>query len=937
MPYLASPPTPPALIAPPSRDVSHCQKTSAIASESESIQIARQKPPHFVGSEASSPADPEPDLPAAAAFVEQAGASQAALLGNATTTGYLLNHPKQEAKQPGAFKPLANVAVSKETLDDRVDPKAGAQRITRQQSVGRGVLLAQPIATQATQNRSAVAGRSPSPSARDTPQSVVYSFSGTTRSEGTSDQTTREATVMSGLSEAIVLDEFAHETLAQEERGTPGQPGLTIHAQATDQTPLLLPLPTLDQPAANPVPASPIPPLDQPTDAQPTNQPAGNPPLAPLNQTPVQQAPSQSPTPNAPAQRPSGAPSTGAPSTGTPGIGSVIELTADRQEYDEQRKIFTAEGNVLMRFQGALLDADRVQVNLDNRLAVAEGNVALTRGNQVLRGQRLDYSFVQGVGTLLNARGEISLPDTGTDLALGTRNEGVTIARPVSDRVTSAQPTQNVSSSGAIGLGIGFGRDISRVPGGVLQGGQLQRLRFEADQIDFTPDGWVAKNIQITNDPFSPPELVLKAEQATLVRVSPLRDEVRTKRPRLVFDQRVTLPIFLPVFALDRRQRSPALFRFGYDDEDRGGLFVERTFNVLSSETLQFTLTPQFFLQRALQNGGSPFKAENFGFRAALEADPGPFTSIRGRVSFTSLDLDDLENNVRASLRAQQRVGDHLLAVEYSYRDRLFNGSLGFQTVQSSLGAVLLSPRILLGKSGIELTYQAGFQYVNADTDRLDLLSPNRTDNRISLGRFESTVQLARGFTLWQGTALPPTPTEGLRYSPVPLTPYLGLGVTLRGVASAYTSGDTQQNLIASVGLSGQFGHFSRKFLDYTAFNLSYIQYLGSGQSPFFFDRTVDNRILSLGITQQIYGPFRVGFQTSINLDSSNQFSTDYILEYSRRTYAIILRFNPVLAIGSLGLRISNFDWTGGTDTFEGLTLPRSKGVCCAVRSRWLR
>jgi Protein of unknown function (DUF3769) len=393
-----------------------------------------------------------------------------------------------------------------------------------------------------------------------------------------------------------------------------------------------------------------------------------------------------------------------------------------------------------------------------------------------------------------------------------------------------------------------------------------------------------------------------------------------------VFDQRFTLPFFLPVFALDRRQRSPALFRFGYDDEDRGGLFIERTFDVLSSETVRFTLTPQIFLQRAITNGGNPFKAENFGFKAGLDIDPGPLTSIRGKVSFTSLDFNDLENNVRASLRARQLVGTHTLALEYSYRDRLFNGSLGFQTVQSSLGAVLLSPRIFLGKTGIELTYQAGFQYINADTDRVDLLEPNRTNNRINLGRFISTVQLARGFTLWQGKPLPPTPEEGLRYSPVPLTPYVGLGVTLRGVASAYTNGDTQNNLIASVGLSGQFGHFSRNFFDYTAFNITYTQFIGSGQSPFLFDRTVDTRILSLGITQQLYGPFRIGFQTSINLDSSNQFSTDYILEYSRRTYAIVLRYNPVLAVGAIGLRISDFNWTGGTDTFEGSDITPVEG-----------
>ncbi|XHX80653.1 MAG: DUF3769 domain-containing protein [Stenomitos frigidus ULC029] len=920
MPYPVSPPTPPALIAIPSQDVSHSPHASLVTSASEAPQTAQPPQPHLSAA-APSPAAPETEtLPTAAAFIEQSGVSQAALLGTSTTTGYLLKDTQSaQAKgtqRAGVLSPLSKATKSKERKDTVNTVRAAwEQQDTEQQWSANSALLPRrkpPIAVPPTRSQAtkiqpiesaAVERSQPVAGALDSPQSVVYSLSGTTQTK----QTARESAVMSGLSDAIILDDFAQEMLAQEETGTPGKPGLVIHAQAPDQTPLLLPLPTLDQPAGSPVPA-------------------------PAEQTPVQldiptQPPAQS-EPEPASSPPSTSPPTPSPpATGTtPSVGSVIELTADRQEYDEQRKIFTAEGNVLMRFQGALLDADRVQVNLDNRLAVAEGNVALTRGNQILRGQRLDYNFVQGAGTLLNARGEIFLPNTGTDLALGSRNEGVTIARPVSDRVTAAQPTQNVSSPGGFGVGVGFGRDAARIPGGAPEGGQVRRLRFEADQIEFTPDGWVAQNIQITNDPFSPPELVLKAEQATLIRVSPLRDEIRTKRPRLVFDQRVTLPFFLPVLALDRRQRSPALFRFGYDDEDRGGLFIERPFSVLSSDTVRFTLTPQFFVQQAILNGGSPFKLENFGIRAALDANLGALTSIRGRASLTSLDLDDVENNLRASLRAQQLVGTHTLALEYSYRDRLFNGSLGFQTVQSSLGAVLISPKVILGKSGIELTYQVGAQYVNADTDRLDLLSADRTSNRISLGRFEGTVQLARGFTLWQGKALPPTPTEGLRYSPVPITPYVGLGVTLRGVASAYTSGDTQQNLIGSIGLSGQFGHFSRKFFDYTAFNIAYIQYIGSGQSPFLFDRTVDNRILSLGITQQIYGPFRVGFQTAISLDTNNQISTDYILEYSRRTYAITVRYNPILAIGSLGLRISDFNWTGGTDTFEGADITPVEG-----------
>ncbi len=99
-------------------------------------------------------------------------------------------------------------------------------------------------------------------------------------------------------------------------------------------------------------------------------------------------------------------------------------------------------------------------------------------------------------------------------------------------------------------------------------------------------------------------------------------------------------------------------------------------------------------------------------------------------------------------------------------------------------------------------------------------------------------------------------------------------------------------------------------------------------ESPFRFDRLVDRQILSLNLTQQIYGPIRVGYQTSIDLRDRDVISSDYILEYSRRTHNIILRYNPVLEIGSFSLRISDFNWQGNSEPFrnEGIT-PVIQGV----------
>ncbi|QSJ14853.1 DUF3769 domain-containing protein [Nostoc sp. UHCC 0702] len=623
-----------------------------------------------------------------------------------------------------------------------------------------------------------------------------------------------------------------------------------------------------------------------------------------------------------------------APASTPPARQRIVEVTSDRQEYDEQRRIVTAVGNVVVRFDGAVVDADRLQVNLDNLIAVGEGNVALTRGDQVLRGERFTYNFVQDSGELENGRGEINLPSTSTDFAFLPANvatPGGVPQRPPSDRIRANQPVSGVGSPGGIDFVFGGTGDARNIPP-PKAGGVIRRVRFEAKRIDFYPRGWQARNVRITNDPFSPPELELRADKVTLTREAPLIDRIRTQRQRLVFDQNFALPIPVDRQTIDRRERevTPAIVSPGYDDDRRGGLFVERGFTPLDTEQATLSVTPQFFVQKAVEEGSTNI-ASLFGAKSRLNAVFSPQTSLQGSGELTSFDLDEVEDNLRASLRLRQLLGDrnpHTLNLEYSYRDRLYNGTLGFQTVQSSLGGVLLSPVIPLGKSGINLTYQAGAQYIDANTDRLDLLEPIRENNRISLGRLQASADLSTGFLLWRGKPLPPTPTEGLRYTANPVVPYLQAVAGITGTTSYYSNGDNQSTLTGRVGLLGQIGNFSRPFLDYTAFNITYSQGLNSGLSPFLFDRSVDNRVLSAGISQQLYGPFRLGFQTSINLDTGEQSSTDYFVEYTRRTYGITLRYNPVLELGGFSIRISDFNWTGGTDPFSnGEIRPVVQGV----------
>ncbi len=653
---------------------------------------------------------------------------------------------------------------------------------------------------------------------------------------------------------------------------------------------------------------TPATPVEVQTTPPPTETPA----------TPVEVQTTPPPTENPPTET--------QPSNVAPVSSRIVELNADRQEYDEQRQIVTAEGNVILRLNGGVIDADSLQVNLSNRIAVGEGDVAVTRGEQILRGERFTYNFVQNTGELLNASGEIFIPSASQDLSVNLATDisaGGVRADPPSDRITANQPRQDVTTTGGIGISVGGGRNINNaaLP---RQGGVIRRLSFQAQQVQFYPQGWQAQNVRITNDPFAPPELELRADTVTLTRESPQRDRIVTSRQRLVFDQGLSIPIPKDETVIDRSERdvTPGLFQVGLDGEERGGVFIERNFSPINSEQVQLTLTPQFFVQSAvLESGGNVFDPDLYGLRSKLQVNLGERTSVRGRASITSLDLSQVEDNLRGSLRLTQAIGSsarpHQLTVEYSYRDRLFNGSLGYQTVQSSLGGVLTSPVIALGSTGIALSYQGGAQLINAQTDRLDLLESDRESDRISLSRLQASVAVNRGFTLWQGQPLAATPTEGLRYTPAPVIPYISLSTGLKGVSSLYSSGDSQNTITGTIGIQGQFGHFSRRFFDYTGFNVSFSQDIRGGLSPFLFDRAVDNQVLELGFVQQLYGPFRFGIQAALNLDTGENISTDYILEYSRRTYGVALRYNPVLELGSLSLRISDFNWNGGSNLFS--------------------
>jgi hypothetical protein len=598
-------------------------------------------------------------------------------------------------------------------------------------------------------------------------------------------------------------------------------------------------------------------------------------------------------------------------------VGELV-LRADQQTYDLEQQTVNAAGDVLVQFGDTQLAAERLWLNLDNRFLRAEGDVFFNRNEQILEADRATYNLLQGSGELIDARGELLLSTLGEDLTTLPFAEQPLIGAPIDYRLQQEGSISGVTSPG----GTTFGTDSRPVFGGEL--GSVSRLRFESETIYFDADGWYAENMRLTNDPFSPPELELRGSNVRLTPINEEQTELFIENPRLVFDQGLTIPLFKERYILQQGQLPPDELNpfptgVGIDGLDRGGLFVEREFSVNTESPWQATVVPQFYIGRWLgESDYGLFDPANFGVVAQVNGPLGPRTQATAAVSLPGLDLENFADRLRASFRTQQLIGDYALNLEYSYRDRLYNGSLGYQDVQSSLGFLLQSPLITLGNTKINLNYQVSGQYVTADTDQPDLLPVGETFGLTSLFRFQGAMDLSRSFTLWQGEPLPATPTQGLRYSPRPLVPYLALRTGLRGVATYYTSDSIQETLEARVSLVGQVGHLQRNYLDYTQFNVGYsTSFLGGEESPFLFDRAVDKNVLSGGIIQQIYGPLLAGFQASVNLETGEWFDTDVIVEYRRRAYGLLFQYSPSRETGFLGFRISDFDWTGRTRRFD--------------------
>ena len=460
--------------------------------------------------------------------------------------------------------------------------------------------------------------------------------------------------------------------------------------------------------------------------------------------------------------------------------------------------------------------------------------------------------------------------------------------------------------------------------------GTISRWRIQAPLVRITPDGWSADRMGFTNDPFTPAQTRIDAENVVATEEENGDILIKSERNRLIVEERLPIPISRTQ-RIQKQEEVENRWVFGIDNEDRSGFFIGRDLRPIEfSEDLVLELQPQFLLQRAIDGDNNSYVAPGssidsgdvtqtntigdlFGLEAKLSGQVlGLSTKIEADIS--TFNPSNFINGSRFWGSTNRSIslpwiGNINTRIFGAYRYRTWNGSLGETDVYSAYGAFAEKTGAWSwGKLSNSYLWRFGVGNYQAEsftsTNLIDTLRAN------FYGSLNSSYQL------WQGQPAELTPEAAYRYSPVAIIPGLALRTNLNTSLAAFGNGNRQNSLSLTGGPTLTLGTFSKPFLDYTQLSVVGGGTLKQGSSPFEFDQAIDLGTLGFGLTQQIAGPLILNAGVALNVDPASEFYGNVInsnieLRWQRRSYDFGFYYNPYQGIGGFRFRLNDFNFTG--------------------------
>ena len=460
--------------------------------------------------------------------------------------------------------------------------------------------------------------------------------------------------------------------------------------------------------------------------------------------------------------------------------------------------------------------------------------------------------------------------------------------------------------------------------------GEISRWRIQAAEVRLTPEGWTASRMSFTNDPYTPAQTRIDAEDVVATEEENGDILIKSQRNRLIVEER--LPI--PVSRTQRIQKQEEVVNrwvLGIDNDDRSGLFIGRELESIElTDNISLDLQPQFLLQRAINGKNDSYVAPGtsidsskvtqdnsigdlFGLEAELRAEVLGWDAT-AEADISTLNPSNFMNGSRFWGDINRFIKLPLLGeVETrffgAYRYRTWNGSLGETDVYSAYGAFAEQKGDWTwGKLSNNYIWRFGIGNYQAESFT--------STNLIDTTRANFYGSLNSSYPLWRGKPAALTPEAAYRYSPVAIVPGLTMRTNINTTLAAFGNGKSQNTISLTGGPTLTLGTFSKPFLDYTQLSIAGGGTLKDGDSPFEFDQSVDLATLGFGITQQLAGPLLLNAGVGVNIDPNSEFYGNVInsnieLRWQRRSYDLGFYFNPYEGIGGFRFRLNDFNFTG--------------------------
>ncbi len=460
--------------------------------------------------------------------------------------------------------------------------------------------------------------------------------------------------------------------------------------------------------------------------------------------------------------------------------------------------------------------------------------------------------------------------------------------------------------------------------------GRIKRWRVQATKVFITSEGWEAERMGFTNDPYTPSQARIDAEDVVAKEEKDGSTSIKTGRNQLVLEERLSIPVARS-YMLEKAEEIENRWVFGIDRDDRDGFFIGRNLKPINLfKNNQLFLQPQFNFQRAVDGKtrsyiapGSSSESSEVVQSASLSDLLGLEAVLDGKIwnwnleanaDISTFNTTNLVNGSRywgalSKTTELPVVGEIDTRLFSTYRYRAWNGSLGETDIYSAFGTFFQKK----GEWDWQNTTNSYLLRIGAGNYQAE----NYREKSISdLWRGNIFGSLTNKYQIFEGKAAKLDANHAYRYSPEAMIPGLTFDSNINFALSGYGDGRRQSLFGISGGPTATLGKFDQKAFSFTRISLSSGVTFKRGSSPFVFDQAIDLGTLGIGLTQQIYGPllFNAGFE--YNIDPASDYYGDVInsnieLRLQRRAYDFGIYFNPYKKIGGFRIRLNDFDFNG--------------------------